>query len=162
MGISSRAAMMLCMALKQTFSRATAHKGSGHMTRSSISRVMPNSLESGSATAAIPENMMGTATEAGQKDGAEVDAGSGWATTDGHGIAPAHARQDKGEDEEKQQRLHSHAQDEGQKLAGQHAQVAQKEAEEGLEKYSRVEVLLRNGAAWGSRIPYSLFPIPCF
>src|ERR1035437_3538076 len=67
MGITSRAAMMLCMALKQTFSRATAHKGSGHMTRSSISRVMPNSLESGSATAAIPENMMATAMRPGRR-----------------------------------------------------------------------------------------------
>src|ERR1035437_7700736 len=67
MGITSRAAMMLCMALKQTFSRATAHRGSGHMTRSSISRVMPNSLESGSATAAIPENMMATAIKPGSR-----------------------------------------------------------------------------------------------
>src|ERR1035437_1323319 len=67
MGITSRAAMMLCMALKQTFSRATAHRGSGHMTRSSISRVMPNSLESGSATPAIPENMMATAIKPGSR-----------------------------------------------------------------------------------------------
>ena len=59
--------MMLCMALKQTFSRATAHSGSGHITRSSISRVMPNSDESGSATAAIPENMMATAINPGRR-----------------------------------------------------------------------------------------------
>ena len=58
--------MMLCMALKQTFSRATAHKGRGHITRSSISRVMPNSDDRGSATAAIPENMMATAIRPGR------------------------------------------------------------------------------------------------
>ena len=57
---------MLCMALKQTFSSATAQSGSGHMTRSSISRVMPNSDESGSATAAMPENMMATAISPGR------------------------------------------------------------------------------------------------
>ena len=59
--------MMLCMAEKLTFSRATAQRGSGHITRSSISRVMPNSLESGSATAAIPENMMATAINPGSR-----------------------------------------------------------------------------------------------
>ena len=37
------------------------------MTRSSISRVMPNSLESGSATAAMPENMMATAINPGRR-----------------------------------------------------------------------------------------------
>jgi len=57
---------MLCIALKQTFSNATAQSGSGHMTRSSISRVIPNSAESGSATAAMPENMMATAIRPGR------------------------------------------------------------------------------------------------
>src|ERR1039457_2045496 len=66
MGITSSAATMLCMALKQTFSRATAHSGTGHMTRSSISRVIPNSDDSGSATAAMPENIMATAISPGR------------------------------------------------------------------------------------------------
>src|ERR1017187_504812 len=66
MGITSRAAIMLCMALKQTFSSATAHSGSGHITLSSISRVMPNSDDNGSATAAMPENMMATAMSPGR------------------------------------------------------------------------------------------------
>src|SRR5579859_1674118 len=58
---------MLCSALKQTFSSATAQIGTGHITRSSISRVMPNSLESGSATAAIPLNMIATAINPGSR-----------------------------------------------------------------------------------------------
>ena len=37
------------------------------MTRSSISRVMPNSDDSGSATAAMPENMMATAIRPGRR-----------------------------------------------------------------------------------------------
>src|SRR5271166_3220343 len=67
MGRTKSAAMMLCIALKQTFSRATAHSGTGHITRSSISRVMPNSLDSGSATPAMPENMMATAINPGKR-----------------------------------------------------------------------------------------------
>ncbi len=66
MGITSSAAIMLWMALKLTFSRATAHSGRGHITRSSISRVMPNSADSGRATAAMPENMMATAISPGR------------------------------------------------------------------------------------------------
>jgi hypothetical protein len=58
---------MLCMAEKTIFSMATAATGSGHMTRSSISRVMPNSCASGSATAAMPENMMATAIRPGRR-----------------------------------------------------------------------------------------------
>ena len=46
---------------------ATAATGSGHMTRSSISRVMPNSCARGSATAAMPENMMATAMRPGSR-----------------------------------------------------------------------------------------------
>jgi len=56
---------MLCSAEKQIFSIATAATGSGHITRSSISRVMPNSCASGSATAAMPENMIATAISPG-------------------------------------------------------------------------------------------------
>ena len=58
---------MLCRALKHIFSTATAATGRGHMTRSSISRVMPNSCESGSATAAMPLNMMATAIKPGSR-----------------------------------------------------------------------------------------------
>ena len=65
--ITSSAASMLCSALKHIFSTATAVTGSGHMTRSSISRVMPNSCESGSATAAMPLNMMATAIKPGSR-----------------------------------------------------------------------------------------------
>ena len=39
----------------------------GHMTRSSISRVMPNSCASGRATAAMPVNMMATAMRPGSR-----------------------------------------------------------------------------------------------
>src|ERR1039457_4822463 len=67
MGMTSSAPMMLCKALKLTFSRATAHSGKGHMTRSSISRVMSNSVESGRATEAMPVNMMATAMRPGSR-----------------------------------------------------------------------------------------------
>ena len=58
---------MLCIALKQTFSTATAATGSGHITRSSISRVTPNSEARGRATPAIPLNMMATAMSPGKR-----------------------------------------------------------------------------------------------
>jgi len=57
---------MLCTAEKTIFSMATAATGRGHITRSSISRVTPNSCASGSATAAMPENMMATAIRPGR------------------------------------------------------------------------------------------------
>src|SRR5882757_390752 len=46
---------------------ATAATGRGHMTRSSISRVMPNSCASGRATAAIPLNIIATAIRPGSR-----------------------------------------------------------------------------------------------
>ena len=58
---------MLCIAEKITFSAATAHTGSGHITRSSISRVMPKSCAKGNATAAMPENMIATAIKPGSR-----------------------------------------------------------------------------------------------
>ena len=59
------AAITLWIAENTIFSAATAHTGSGHITRSSISRVTPNSCASGSATAAMPANMMPTAINPG-------------------------------------------------------------------------------------------------
>src|ERR1700721_712750 len=62
-----QAAITLCTAEKQIFSIATNGTGNGHMTRSSISRVMPNSCAGGGATAAMPENIMGTAMRPGRR-----------------------------------------------------------------------------------------------
>ena len=66
-GTTRAAASMLCSALKHIFSTATAVTGRGHMTRSSISRVIPNSCDRGSATAAIPLNMIATAIKPGSR-----------------------------------------------------------------------------------------------
>src|SRR5271170_69557 len=73
----SRAARMLCKALKQTFSTATAATGRGHMTRSSISRVTPNSEASDRATPAMPLNMMATAIRPGSWMVAKEESGEG-------------------------------------------------------------------------------------
>ena len=54
--------------------------------------------------------------------------------THGHRIAAAHARQDEGEDEKEEQRLHPHAQHKRQKFAREHAQIAQKQPAKGLEE----------------------------
>uniref|UniRef100_E6QLA4 Uncharacterized protein n=1 Tax=mine drainage metagenome TaxID=410659 RepID=E6QLA4_9ZZZZ len=67
MGMTMSAATMLWRALKTIFSAATAATGMGHITLSSISRVMPNSVESGRATAAMPLNMMATAMRPGRR-----------------------------------------------------------------------------------------------
>ena len=122
------AAMMLCRAEKKIFSMATAATGSGHMTRSSISRVMPNSCARGRATAAMPENMMATAMRPGSRT---VEKLRRRAMRGGgvHGGAAAHVRHDVGEDEEEEQRVHADADDEGEELAAEDVEVAQEEAE---------------------------------
>src|ERR1700733_7245509 len=100
---------MLCRALKHIFSTATATTGRGHITRSSISRVMPNSCESGSATAAMPLNMMATAIKPGSRQ----------------------VGKNIGKDKQEQQRLHDDADHKRSQLAPQYAQVAQHQAQEG-------------------------------
>ena len=72
--------------------------------------------------------------ESRQKDGPKVNPAG-----DRHRIAPAHARQDEGEDKQEQERLHSHPQQERQKLPRQHAQIAQKQPQKRLEEDPRVE-----------------------
>ena len=114
---------------RQIFSMATAATGSGHMTRSSISRVMPNSCASGRATAAMPENMMATAMSPGRRTVEKLAAGHGGGGV--HGGAAAHVRHDEGEDEEEEQRVHADADEEGEHFAAQDVEVAQEEAGEG-------------------------------
>ena len=99
--------------------------GSGHITRSSISRVMPNSCASGSATAAMPLNMMATAISPGSSTVLKSRCRPSRRRV--HRRAAAHVRHDVGEDEQKQQRIHADADDEREELAAQHVQVAQKE-----------------------------------
>ena len=65
MGNTMAAAMMPCTAPDSTFAMATSQMGHGAWTRSSISRVKPNSDDSCMATAWMPWNMIEMATTPG-------------------------------------------------------------------------------------------------
>jgi hypothetical protein len=67
----------------------------------------------------MPVNMMATAIDTSRS---------------GHGVAPAHARQNSGKDEKKEQRLHADAHEEGNELPRQHARIAQKQSHESLQE----------------------------
>ena len=61
-GKTTAAAIGPWRAPEAIFSTATAHTGRGAITRSSISRVYPNSCTSGSATACTPWKTIAVAT----------------------------------------------------------------------------------------------------
>ncbi len=102
------------------------------MTRSSISRVMPNSCARGRATAAMPENMMATAMRPGRRTVPKPPPPAEPMPAVGLRLAPPIMwGMTIGEDEEEEQRVHGDANEEGDDLAREHAEVALHQAEEG-------------------------------
>ena len=71
------AEMSPCAAPEMTLDMATSQIGQGAWTRSSISRVKPNSWASGMATAWMPWNMMDNPTTPGTSTVANADSAPG-------------------------------------------------------------------------------------
>ena len=118
------------MAPETTLATATSHTGHGACTRSSISRVKPNSCDSCMATAWMPWNMMEMPTTPGDEDGGERRT---------RRLAPpaaadplADGREDVQEDEDEQERLDEGAGDELAQVLLQHGEVPLQQGDERL------------------------------
>ena len=77
MGSTIAAEMRPCPAPEMTFEMATSQIGHGACTRSSISRVKPNSWASCMATAWMPWNMIESPTTPGTSTVAKADSAPG-------------------------------------------------------------------------------------
>ena len=76
-GKTMAAEMSPCAPPEMTLEMATSQMGQGAWTRSSISRVKPNSCASGMATAWMPWNMMDRPTTPGTSTVAKADSAPG-------------------------------------------------------------------------------------
>ena len=123
-GKTTSAAISAWIAPDATFSIATAHTGIGASTRSSISRVYPNSCTIGSATDWMPWKMIEIAIDAGDEQRGEV--GRAARAADRLADLREHVR----EHEDQQQRLHHRAAEEHPELLAQHGEVAQEQRAE--------------------------------
>ena len=106
-----------------TLAIATSQIGQGACTRSSISRVKPNSCAMASAIDCTPWNMTEIPTTPGHQDGRERGLGRRAVPAD----ALADLREDVQEDEAQQERLDDRAQHELPQVLAQHHQVAQQQ-----------------------------------
>ena len=110
---------------ESTLAIATSQIGQGAWTRSSISRVKPNSWESCSATDCTPWNMIEIPTTPGTRTVANEDSPPDLSR------APdrlADLREDVEEDEAEQEGLHERADRELEEVLAQHGEVAQQRA----------------------------------
>ena len=126
-GRTTMAEMSPCAPPESTLEMATSQMGHGAWTRSSISRVNPNSCASGMATAWMPWNMMESPTTPGTRTVANADSAPGM-------LERADALSDFGEhveeDEAEEERLHQGADGELHQVLAQDDQVAQDQGTE--------------------------------
>ena len=128
MGRTMAAEISPCTAPDRTLEMATSQIGQGACTRSSISRVKPNSWAICMATAWMPWNMIEMPTTPGTRTVANADSAPGAAPA---ADALADLGEDVEEDEAEEERLDQGPGDELPEVLSEHHQVAQDERLQG-------------------------------